>query len=573
MNSRRSASSDQADDRIRELLAVADQDAFEPCESLLDRIQCSLSDTIDSHEMSDGHETFLNQPMVSSDSKTVELQGGRSTFGRRRLWTAACVVVACLAVSVMTFLRSPEVLGDVFSALRSQPRVHIRCQDVHGNDLEAWISAERYSVKRAESSFVLNRTKNFVDTYYPEKQRIVRSVPTFMHEPPAFNSLLELMQSLPGTMDEVGGMAIVSMKTEPGKNDAAETLRHSIELAAPPSHLNGTITMSLDVVAEAKTNLPSACTVRIRQSGGNDPVERTVNLVFDYPNEEPQAILDLGASKEAKLVDTTNPESDPLYAKVQSALEHGRRGLKMYRALVGTDPKAPQYVVWRSGLKWKIDYLGNFRGERIAGDPGLTPPAIDLSGWKDVFVGEGQTLNVFDGVDRWDRNEEQLVKAVLPPFFPMQLRDSEWIGSMTLERLAYPFLGVEDGFVMSMTEESPGGLVLVEYSAVVKVDNLVHRTRRYWLNPEYGYAVVKSEYTDAAGSEEAFQATLGVRRHMVHLNSGYEQSPDGVWYPTSIRDVGKQFFRTPENPVLNDDWMYYQVDFAASVPKEIFATP
>ena len=559
MNSRTTRDSDQADDGIRELLAVADRDSVEPGEGLLDRIQCSLSDTIDSHGM--------------SDTKTAELPPGRSTFGRIRLWTTACVVVACLAVSVMTFLRSPEVLGDVFSALRSQPRVHIRCQDVHGNDLEAWISAERYSVKRVDSSFVLDRTKNTVDTYYPEKQRIVRSVPTFTHEPPAFDSLLELLSSLPGTVNDVGGMKVVSIKTEPGKNDTADTLKHSIELAAPPSHLNGTITMSLDVVAEAKTSLPSACTVTIRQSGHNDPLERTVNLVFDYPKEEPQSIQDLGASEEATLIDTMNPESDPLYAKVQTALEHGRRGFKKYRALAGTDPKAPQYSVWRSGLKWRIDFLGNFRYGRLSGDPGLTPPAVDVSHWQDQIGGEGQTLNVFDGTDRWDRNADQLVKAVLSPFAPKQLRDSEWLGSMTLERLAYPFLGVEDGFVMTMTEESPGGLVLVEYSAVVKMDDLVHRTRRYWLNPEYGYAVVKSEYTDAAGSNEAFEATHGARKHMVHLNAGFEKSPEGIWYPTCIREVGKQGFLTLDNPVLIDDWMYYQVDFDASVPEELFATP
>ena len=574
MNSRTTRVSDQADDGIRELLAVADQDTFEPGEGLLDRTQCSLSDTIDSDGMGDGHETSLNLPTIASHTKKGELPHGRSTFGRIRLWATACVAAACLAVSLMTFMRSPEVLGDVFSALRSQPHVHIQCQDVHGNDLEAWISAERYSVKRSDSSFVLDRTKNSVDTYYPAKQRIVRSVPSFMHEPPAFDSLVELLSSLPGTINDVGGMKIVSMKTEPRKDDAADTLKHSIELAAPPSRLNGTITMSLDVVAEAKTSLPSACTVRIRQSGHNDPLERTVNLVFDYPKEEPRFIQDLGASKEATLIDTTNPDSDPLYAKVQSALEHGRRGLKKYRALAGTDSKVPQFIIWRSGSKWRIDYTGvNIPYGRISGDPGITPPAVDLSQWQNRFVGEGQSLNVFDGTDRWDRNADQLVKAVLPPFAPRQLRDSEWLGSMTLERLAYPFIGVEDGFVMTMTEESPGGLVLVEYSAVVKMDDLVHRTRRYWLNPDCGYAVVKWEYTDAAGSEEAFEATHGARKHMIHLNAGFEKSPDGIWYPTCIREVGKQGFPTLDNPVLIDDWMFYQVDFAASVPDKLFATP
>ena len=573
MNSRTTSDSDLADDGIRELLAVADRDTLEPGEGLLNRIQGAFSETIDSHRISDGHETSLNQPMVSSGTKTVERPLGRSASGWIRLWATACVVVACMAVSLMTLLRSPEVLGDVFSALRSQPRVHIRCQDVHGNDLEAWISTERYSVKRSESSFVLDRTKNSVDTYYPEKQQIVRSIPSFMHEPPAFDSLLELLRSLPGTINDVGGMKIVSMKTEAEKNDAAETLRHSIELAAPPSHLNGTITMSLDVVAEAKTSLPSACTVTIRQSGHNDPLERTVNLVFDYPNEEPRSIQDLGASKEATLVDTTNPESDPLYAKVQTGLEHGRRGLKKYRALAGTNPQAPQFIIWRNGSKWRIDYTGvNTPYGRISGDPGLTPPAVDLSHWKNQFTGEGTAFNVFDGTDRWDRNADQLVKAALPPFAPKQLRDSQWLGSMTLEVYAYPFLGVEDGFVMTMTEESPGGLVLVEYSAVVKMDDLVHRTRRYWLNPEYGYAVVKWEFTDAAGSEEAFEATHGARKHMVHLNAGFEKSPDGIWYPTCIRVVGKQGFPTLDNPVLCDDWMYYQVDFAASVPEKVFAT-
>ncbi len=571
MNSRSSRVSDHPDDSIRNLFTVADRDTFELSEEFLDRIQSSLSDAIDSQGMSGSEQPAFHQSMNADLTRDRQQTSACSALSGLRLWATACVVLACLTVSVMTFVRSPEVLGDVFSALRSQPRVHIQCQDVHGNDLEAWISAERYSVKRAGSSFVVDRTKKSVDTYYPEKHRIVRSLPTFTHEPPAFDSLLELIQSLPGTQDDIGGMRISSMKTEPGKNDAVDRLRYSIELAAPPSHLNGTITMSLDILADAKTQLPSTCTVKIQQTGRNDTPERTMNLVFDYPNEEPQSIQDLGATNEATLVDTTNPESDPLYTKVQTALEHGRRGLKKYRALAGTDPKAPQYSIWRSGSKWRIDYLGNSRYQRIAGDPGLTPPDVDLSHWLGQTVGYEQTLMMFDGKDCWDRNAEQLVKRVLPPFAPKQLRDSEWIGSITLERHAYPLLGVEDGFVMTVTEEEPGGLVLVEYSAVVKTDELVHRTRRYWLNPDYGYAVVKSEYTDATGSEETFAATHGSRKHMVHLNAGYQQSPDGIWYSTSVRDIGQQFFETPDNPVLNDDWMFFVVDFTASVSETIFA--
>ncbi len=572
MNSRTTRDSDPADSRIRKLLAIADRDTFEPSEGLLGRIQSSLAQTIDSYETVDDQATSLTPPGVSAERKPAARAIATRTFGPLRAWATACAVAACLAVFLITFLRSPEVLGDVFSAIRSQPRVHIRCQDVHGNDVEAWISAERYAVKRAESSFVSNREKKSVDTYYPGKQRIVRSVPSFQHEPPAFDSLLELLGSLPGTVDEVGDMKVVSIKSEPENGDAV-TVRHAIELAAPPSHLNGTITMSLNVVTEAKTSLPSACTVRILQSGKNNPVERTVSLVFDYPQEVPQTVQELGAPAEAPLVDSTNPESDPLYVKVQAALERGRRGLKNYRALAGTDPAAPQYIVWRSNQLWRVDYLGNFRDKRIAGDPGLIPPEVDLNHWKDQFARKGQTLSLFDGTDAWDRNAEQLAKRVLPPFLPGQFRESEWIGSMTLERLAYPFLEVEDDFVMTMTEETPGGLVLVEYSAVTKVDDLVHRTKRYWLKPEYGYAVVKSEHTDAPGSEETFAATMGSRKHMVQLNANFQQSAEGIWYPGAVRDVGRQFFQTQDNPVLIDDWMYYVVDFSAPVPAEIFATP
>ncbi|MBL8811860.1 MAG: hypothetical protein JNM43_16955 [Planctomycetaceae bacterium] len=570
MNSETPGDSDSADGRFRELLGIADRHTFEPGAGLLDRVKNSLSEAIDACETIDGPATCLKPWTGSGESKAVAQSFVPATFGRLRIWTLACAAAACLAVSMMTFLRSPEALGDVLSALRLQPRVHIRCQDVRGHDLEAWISADRYSVKRTESSFIFDRVKKSVDTYYPAKERILRSVPSFQHEPPAFDSLLKLLESLPGTVNDIGGMQVVSMRSRP---EGASTVRHSIELTSPPSHLNGTITMSLSVVAEASTSLPTACTVTIRQSGHNDPVDRTLSLLFDYPDEEPLSIQELGASAAATLVDTTKPESDPLYARVQAALEHGRRGLKKYRALAGTDPDVPQYVIWRSGRQWRVDDLGNFRGQRISGDPGQTPPVVDLTHWSDQFSGGGHTQMLFDGTDRWDRNEERLVKAVLPPFFPQQLRESQWIGSMTLERLAYPFLGVEDGFVMTVSEESPGGLVLIEYSAAVKTDDLTHRTKRYWLNPEYGYAVVKSEFTDATGSEEMFRATMGSRKHMVHLNSGYKQSPDGIWYPGAVRDVGKQFFQTRDNPVLIDDWMYYKVDFSTSIPEDTFSAP
>ena len=84
-------------------------------------------------------------------------------------------------------------------------------------------------------------------------------------------------------------------------------------------------------------------------------------------------------------------------------------------------------------------------------------------------------------------------------------------------------------------------------------------------------SVVKSEYTDATGSEETFKTTMGSRKHMIDLNANYQQSPDGIWYPGFVREVGEQFFETPDNPVLIDDWMCYVVDFSVKIPETIFA--
>ncbi len=575
MNSHLNHVSENADDAIRELLAVADQDTFEPGQAVIDRVRSSLSTAIDSHASN-----ILQLPASLKDAdelsqRTSTINGVKvrqSNFRRLRRWTMACALLVCLALTSVSLLRPPKVLGQVFSALRSQPRVHVRCKDVQGNDIEAWISADRYAVKRPESSFLLHRTKQTVDTWYPTKQRIVRSVPSFSHAAPEFGSLLELLNSIPGSMSEVGGMKVQSMKAEPGKRGDSNIMRHSMELATGPSLTNGDITMSLDVIVDVSTNLPSECTATIRQSGVGEIHERTVTMTFDYPHDEPQTIHDLGAAETATLVDTTNPESDPLYAKVQSAMERGRRGLKKYRALAGTDPKSPHWVIWRSGNRWRVDYTGVSKAlGRISEEPGMTPPDVDVTHWQNQFASGSQPTDIFDGQDRWVRiSPVQMQKLPLPPFAPQQLRDSAWIGSMTLERQAYPLLGEEDGFVLTITEESPGGLVLAEYSAVAKMEDLIHRTRRYWLDPDHGYAVVKSEYTDATGSEEAFNATHGSRKHMVTLNAGFEQSTGGIWYPTRIRDIGKQAWLTLDEPVLDDDWMCYHVDFSSDVPESLF---
>ena len=91
MNSRTTRDSDPADSRIRELLAIADRDTFEPSEGLLDRIQSSLAQTIDLHETVDDQATSLTPPGVSADTKPAARALEATTFGRLRVWATACV--------------------------------------------------------------------------------------------------------------------------------------------------------------------------------------------------------------------------------------------------------------------------------------------------------------------------------------------------------------------------------------------------------------------------------------------------------------------------------------------------
>lgn len=101
--------------------------------------------------------------------------------------------------------------------------------------------------------------------------------------------------------------------------------------------------------------------------------------------------------------------------------------------------------------------------------------------------------------------------------------------------------------------DGPDGCILVERVATPGADpNLVHRytprREQYWLDPNRSFALVKRVRTDVEASEAECNAK-GISKHIETTYDDFEQSPSGVWYPTTVKTTGTIWIKQT-NPMI-----------------------
>ena len=99
-------------------------------------------------------------------------------------------------------------------------------------------------------------------------------------------------------------------------------------------------------------------------------------------------------------------------------------------------------------------------------------------------------------------------------------------------------------------------------------DDGTYHKEEFWLQPKYGYAVVKHVVSDCPAV-----ADDPLRNRLVYEYNGFQQSPRGIWYPTVSRWKNAVELRKKTGTggrKFGDRVTYFYLDFTADLPDAAF---
>ncbi len=124
-------------------------------------------------------------------------------------------------------------------------------------------------------------------------------------------------------------------------------------------------------------------------------------------------------------------------------------------------------------------------------------------------------------------------------------------------------------------ENGPAGSVRVKLQrahADDQLDRRAYHREEFWLQPEYGYAVVKHVTSDSPAVDEDPQWK---NKGIIREYDDFRQTPSGVWYPTVSRRKKASSTENNDQPggaESHDEVICFYLDFAAPLPDELFST-
>jgi len=286
-----------------------------------------------------------------------------------------------------------------------------------------------------------------------------------------------------------------------------------------------------------------------------------VECVFDYPNEGPADIYALEVPRDTPVEDRKPPAELDRIVKI---IEQNRREFGNYLAVSSDNSKAAMKVriVRRKGEKLRVDMCGteqyiqrNGKMERVGKSTDVSSSA-DLKNWWREYGDEIKTSGVLQRLSRTESNA----------------------GRYRVEMLAYPQTlagNLQHAASSSLVtahldpkgQNGPAGSVRVELLFTHQgrpTDRVTYNKEEYWLQPKYGYAVVKHVLSF---SYKADGDRPRKENRLVFEYDDFRQTPRGIWYPT--KSVWKN---APWGPNKNKPRSieYFHLDFTAELPDELF---
>lgn len=480
----------------------------------------------------------LMQNLVANDAAIASSNVPLSSFRFNRRWLLGSSGIAASALVAGLFLWQPQdVLAQVQQALRSQEWIHLVVTRLDGSQCESWESpsGQISASKWPEEIRLVDKSNSIEHVYDIEQKKLTRLELDERRHP---DSLQMFIDVLLGEADRMSSLNVTKRKqrtvTENGETWDEMTL-------TTEPILGQAITWICKI--DPETHLPT--TYRTQVPTGQNFELGWVEGKIDYPSKGPLTIAELGIPTDAELDDRIPKDS---LKHIVASMKLARQKLGAYHLKLFYD-HGPRLCreAWKDGSKWRQDH---------------------------------EVPEICDGREYWSKSLGgwQLMKEF--PNTPLQefcQLNGDW---PYIENMTYPRLAATIDFELKVRADQtdgPEGCILVEKIATANADPFaVHRfmprREQFWLDTHRDYALVKHVRTDVQASEAECRSN-GIPKHTEHHYSDFEQSPSGLWYPTTIKATGTMWVQQtdPVVAVPADQHWTVEVEFAENYPQNLFA--
>lgn len=509
------------------------------------------------------------------------LPSPRSWQWSSRLIFGSGLAAAALFFAVWTFNRPAIAWAQVAQALQGKAWAHGKVAGPDGKVLyEEWLSASRdRAAVRGGPETEFHDYLQKVLTKYKVADGVVYRLPEPPPQAAGDGSFLRLALDLlhdpkgPGKFPFPGTELI--REDRRGVTDAGKDwVEISLTLRVAGGSRGELVTMLIRV--DPASMLPASLTMDAEDG-------KRYSAAIDYPERGPADIYDLGAPRDAKVVERVVADE---VGRVMTTLKAGRHAFDDYCAFVIEKrikpnnylPMTMVYRLWRKGENWRIERL---RPPSLEWAP---PAEADSAAWWKAHQGEFTFIPVLigNGKEYWDYyladswqpgmpvpqvgKRESTGQTVGPnalmgpaddPIIPF------WCQELLPEQVGHPTAGIwepdsdREFLVEKKPTDGPPGTILfrgrdVSPTAAGKPDHF-----RVWLDPDASYVAMRHEMRLSEPKQPDKVAWVAKR-----VVESVAKSPKGHWYPTKTRWTGYK----GEHEIVRSLF----VDFDAKVPDALF---
>jgi hypothetical protein len=513
------------------------------------------------------HERVMDQVRQSAalrSTRELSTRSSRFQFGRRPRFLAASAGTFATIAAAMLFaitLFPSESVGweEVAKAIQTQKWIRGSASLADGKDAKMWMSPARQTwAFHLGGSFYFYDGRDKIKYEYLGGDKPITKLPLGEDDAQRVLPIDALLQDK-GAIGPwlLGSEKIVEQKRQETKEGGKTWIEFHLVLSR--GEMNQA-TLRVD----PETRLP----VSLLTTSSKDK-NKSFKWTFDYPKEGPADIYGLGVSRDVK-IDDRMPADNVL--KVLAAIAASRAKIGDFELIVGQSSNFSSSVVYRKGNQWRID---SWR-PHVAVDS--LPGAQD---WGKIFkdqllLSPPTPLFVCNGATVWEntnvQSRDKLQWEVSQRTAPQDLMSGEGLGTLSMApgakiaSLLFPDLSPKVGWSFEFDPnpaDAPGYVVLKRSTRVTwPKGSVAHEW--YYLDPAMGYAVVRAELFNLPPNTPADpKASTG--RQTIRMED-FQQSPQGFYYPTVIRDSRPGI--GGDQPIKSLARYYF--DFNVKLPDSLF---